>query len=74
LWGSGWRHTRRVKELNAYAATKPGLTFAILVNQRNNPLNRKIKATKECRRWTAEGSRAEDRERVIQMSACLSRR
>jgi hypothetical protein len=44
LWRSGWRHTRQVKELNAYAATKPGLTFAIMVNQRNNPLNRKIKA------------------------------
>ena len=36
-------YTRQVKELNAYAATKPGLTFAIMFNQRNNPLYRKIK-------------------------------
>ena len=36
-------YTQQVKELNAYAATKPELTFAIMFNQRNNPLYRKIK-------------------------------
>jgi predicted dehydrogenase len=34
-------YTRQVKELNA--ATKPNLTFAIMFNQRNNPLYQKIK-------------------------------
>ena len=36
-------YTTQVKELNAYAATKPELTFAIMFNQRNNPLYRRIK-------------------------------
>ena len=36
-------YTKQVKELNAYAASKPDLTFAIMFNQRNNPLYTKIK-------------------------------
>jgi predicted dehydrogenase len=36
-------YTKQVKELNVVAATKPELTFAIMFNQRNNPLYRKIK-------------------------------
>ena len=36
-------YTKQVKEMNAYAATKPELTFAIMFNQRNNPLYRRIK-------------------------------
>jgi predicted dehydrogenase len=36
-------YTRQVKELNAYAAGKPELTFGIMFNQRNNPLYRAIK-------------------------------
>jgi predicted dehydrogenase len=36
-------YTAQVKELNAYAATKPELTFAIMFNQRNNPLYQRIK-------------------------------
>ena len=36
-------YTKQVSELNAYAATKPELTFAIMFNQRNNPLYRRIK-------------------------------
>jgi predicted dehydrogenase len=36
-------YTKQVRELNAYAATKPDLTFAIMFNQRNNPLYRAIK-------------------------------
>ncbi|MPV36899.1 Gfo/Idh/MocA family protein [Georgenia subflava] len=36
-------YTAQVKELNAFAATKPELTFGIMFNQRNNPLYRKIK-------------------------------
>jgi predicted dehydrogenase len=36
-------YTKQVKELNAVAATKPELTFAIMFNQRNNPLYRTIK-------------------------------
>jgi predicted dehydrogenase len=36
-------YTKQVKELNAIAATKPELTFAIMFNQRNNPLYRTIK-------------------------------
>ena len=36
-------YTKQVAELNAYAATKPELTFAIMFNQRNNPLYRRIK-------------------------------
>jgi predicted dehydrogenase len=36
-------YTKQVKQLNAYAATKPELTFAIMFNQRNNPLYRRIK-------------------------------
>ncbi len=36
-------YTAQVAELNAFAATKPELTFAIMFNQRNNPLYRRIK-------------------------------
>ena len=36
-------YTKQVKELNEFAATKPDLTFAIMFNQRNNPLYRKLK-------------------------------
>jgi predicted dehydrogenase len=36
-------YTKQVTELNAVAATKPELTFAIMFNQRNNPLYRSIK-------------------------------
>jgi len=36
-------YTKQVEELNAVAATKPELTFAIMFNQRNNPLYRRIK-------------------------------
>ncbi|WP_224387833.1 Gfo/Idh/MocA family protein [Pseudonocardia sp. ICBG1293] len=36
-------HTRQVAELNAVAARHPELTFAIMFNQRNNPLYRRIK-------------------------------
>jgi predicted dehydrogenase len=36
-------YTKQVKDLNAYAATKPNLTFAIMFNQRNNPLYQRIK-------------------------------
>ena len=36
-------YTRQVGELNAYAATRPELTFGIMFNQRNNPLYQRIK-------------------------------
>ncbi len=36
-------YTKQVKALNAFAATKPDLTFGIMFNQRNNPLYIKIK-------------------------------
>jgi predicted dehydrogenase len=36
-------YTRQVKELNAYAASRPELSFAIMFNQRNNPLYRRLK-------------------------------
>lgn len=36
-------YTKQVAELNAFAATKPELTFAIMFNQRNNPLYRRLK-------------------------------
>ncbi len=36
-------YTKQVKELTAFAATKPDLTFGIMFNQRNNPLYRRIK-------------------------------
>ncbi len=36
-------YTKQVKQLNGVAATKPELTFAIMFNQRNNPLYRTIK-------------------------------
>lgn len=36
-------YTKQVTELNAFAATKPDLTFAIMFNQRNNPLYQRIK-------------------------------
>lgn len=36
-------YTSQVKELNEFAATKPELTYAIMFNQRNNPLYQRIK-------------------------------
>ncbi|WP_150308178.1 Gfo/Idh/MocA family protein [Planctomonas psychrotolerans] len=36
-------YTKQVDELNAFAATKPDLTFAIMFNQRNNPLYVRLK-------------------------------
>ena len=36
-------YTRQVAELNAYAAAHPELSFAIMFNQRNNPLYQRIK-------------------------------
>lgn len=36
-------YTKQVKELNDFAAAKPELTFAIMFNQRNNPLYKKLK-------------------------------
>ena len=36
-------YTQQVKELNDFAATKPELTYAIMFNQRNNPLYQAIK-------------------------------
>ncbi|GAB3768847.1 Gfo/Idh/MocA family protein [Microlunatus parietis] len=36
-------YTKQVNELNAFAATKPELTFGIMFNQRNNPLYQRIK-------------------------------
>jgi len=36
-------YTKQVAELNAFAATKPELTFGIMFNQRNNPLYIRIK-------------------------------
>ena len=36
-------YTKQVEELTAFAATKPDLTFAIMFNQRNNPLYQRIK-------------------------------
>lgn len=36
-------YMKQVAELNEFAATKPELTFAIMFNQRNNPLYRKLK-------------------------------
>ncbi len=36
-------YTKQVKELNEFAAGKPELSFAIMFNQRNNPLYRKLK-------------------------------
>ena len=36
-------YTRQVEELNTFAASKRELTFAIMFNQRNNPLYRVIK-------------------------------
>ncbi|MFI5084307.1 MAG: Gfo/Idh/MocA family protein [Actinomycetales bacterium] len=36
-------YTKQVKELNAFAATKPELTFGIMFNQRNNPLYKRLK-------------------------------
>ena len=36
-------YTKQVKELNEFAASKPELSFAIMFNQRNNPLYRKLK-------------------------------
>src|SRR5699024_8605766 len=36
-------YTRQVKELNDFAATRPDVTFAIMVNQRTNALYEKVK-------------------------------
>ena len=36
-------YTKQVAELNAYAASKPELSFAIMFNQRNNPLYQRLK-------------------------------
>lgn len=36
-------YTKQVKELNAFAASKPGLSFGIMFNQRNNPLYKRLK-------------------------------
>ncbi|UJF16177.1 Gfo/Idh/MocA family oxidoreductase [Jeotgalibaca sp. MA1X17-3] len=36
-------YTKQVKELNEFAASKPNLTFAIMFNQRNNPLYKRLK-------------------------------
>lgn len=36
-------YTKQVKELNEYAASKPELSFAIMFNQRNNPLYQRLK-------------------------------
>jgi predicted dehydrogenase len=36
-------YTKQVAELNAFAQSKPELTFAIMFNQRNNPLYRRLK-------------------------------
>ncbi|RKR19747.1 Gfo/Idh/MocA family protein [Arthrobacter oryzae] len=36
-------YTKQVKELNEFAASKPELSFAIMFNQRNNPLYQKLK-------------------------------
>ncbi|MDN5795863.1 MAG: Gfo/Idh/MocA family oxidoreductase [Intrasporangium sp.] len=36
-------YTAQVRRLNEFAATKPDLTFAIMFNQRNNPLYQRIK-------------------------------
>src|SRR5215204_1042003 len=36
-------YTKQVRELNDYAATKPELSFAMMFNQRNNPLYGRIK-------------------------------
>ncbi|MBP8892891.1 MAG: Gfo/Idh/MocA family oxidoreductase [Saprospiraceae bacterium] len=36
-------YTKQVKELNEYALTKKDVTYAIMFNQRNNPLYKKIK-------------------------------
>ncbi|MEA5455094.1 Gfo/Idh/MocA family oxidoreductase [Sinomonas sp. JGH33] len=36
-------YTKQVRELNEFAASKPGLTFAIMFNQRTNPLYRRLK-------------------------------
>ena len=37
-------YTKQVKEMNDFAATKPELTFAIMFNQRTNPLYQKLKS------------------------------
>ncbi|HEV7167979.1 MAG TPA: Gfo/Idh/MocA family oxidoreductase [Micrococcaceae bacterium] len=36
-------YTKQVKELNAFAASKPELSFGIMFNQRNNPLYKRLK-------------------------------
>ncbi|MDQ4501226.1 Gfo/Idh/MocA family oxidoreductase [Sinomonas sp. ASV322] len=36
-------YTKQVRELNEFAASKPELTFAIMFNQRTNPLYRRLK-------------------------------
>jgi predicted dehydrogenase len=36
-------YTEQVRDLNAYAASKPELSFGIMFNQRNNPLYKRLK-------------------------------
>lgn len=36
-------YTKQVEELNAFAASKPEVRFALMFNQRNNPLYKRIK-------------------------------
>ncbi|WP_284645834.1 Gfo/Idh/MocA family protein [Paenibacillus silviterrae] len=36
-------YTKQVKELNAFAATRPELTFGVFFNQRTNPLYQRVK-------------------------------
>ena len=36
-------YTKQVEELNAFAASRPELTFGIMFNQRSNPLYRRLK-------------------------------
>ncbi|MGP4042472.1 Gfo/Idh/MocA family protein [Gracilibacillus sp. D59] len=36
-------YTKQVKEINEFAKTKPDLTYAIMFNQRTNPLYQKVK-------------------------------
>jgi predicted dehydrogenase len=36
-------YTKQVRELNEFAASKPELSFAIMFNQRNNPLYQRLK-------------------------------
>ncbi len=40
-------YTKQVDELNAFAASKPELSFGIMFNQRNNPLYKRLKEVVE---------------------------